>query len=185
MAIEPETKNWTWVLEQACSECGFDARAFPATMIAPLTEELAVSPWAELLQHPLVRLRPDDRTWSALEYGCHVRDVLRLGAYRVGLMRQYDNPQFENWDQDATAISDGYEIQDPSVVAGEISTFGAELAGIYASIGADEWDRPGLRSDGSPFTIESFGRYFLHDPVHHVADVRRGYERLEQSGDPG
>jgi hypothetical protein len=39
-------------------------------------------------------------------------------------------------------------------------------------------ERTGDRSDGSSFTVESFARYFLHDPVHHVADVRRGYDRL-------
>jgi hypothetical protein len=29
MPIAPDTKDWTWVLERACPECGFDARAFP------------------------------------------------------------------------------------------------------------------------------------------------------------
>ena len=27
MTIEPDTKDWTWVLERACPECGFDAAA--------------------------------------------------------------------------------------------------------------------------------------------------------------
>ena len=25
MPIEPDTKDWTWVLERPCPECGFDA----------------------------------------------------------------------------------------------------------------------------------------------------------------
>ena len=91
---------------------------------------------------------PTTAPGPALEYACHVRDVLRLGSYRVRLMLEDDNPQFENWDQDATAISDAYELQDPSVVAGEISTAGAELAGEYATVRADQWSRSGLRSDG-------------------------------------
>lgn len=28
MAIVPDTKDWTWVLERACPECGFDASSF-------------------------------------------------------------------------------------------------------------------------------------------------------------
>jgi hypothetical protein len=28
------------------------------------------------------------------------------------------------------------------------------------------------------FTVESFGRYLLHDIVHHVDDVRRGFVGL-------
>ena len=31
------------------------------------------------------------------------------------------------------------------------------------------------RSDGAAFTIDSFSRYLVHDPVHHVWDVERGY----------
>ena len=27
--IEPDAKDWTWVLDRPCPECGFDARAFP------------------------------------------------------------------------------------------------------------------------------------------------------------
>ena len=34
------------------------------------------------------------------------------------------------------------------------------------------------RSDGVAFTVVSFARYFLHDPVHHLDDVRRGNEIL-------
>jgi hypothetical protein len=29
----------------------------------------------------------------------------------------------------------------------------------------------GFRSDGAQFTVESFGRYLLHDPIHHLWDV--------------
>ena len=31
---------------------------------------------------------------------------------------------------------------------------------------------PGVRSDGVAFTVDTFGRYFIHDPVHHLDDVR-------------
>jgi len=34
-----------------------------------------------------------------------------------------------------------------------------------------QYGRTGVRSDGAVFTIESFARYFLHDPLHHLWDV--------------
>ena len=43
----------------------------------------------------------------------------------------------------------------------------------------DQLERRGTRSDGVEFTIESFGIYFLHDPIHHVDDVVRGNAMLE------
>jgi hypothetical protein len=180
VTIEPESKSWMWVLEKQCEECGFDTRSFPAREIAGLSRA-AGEPWPSLLANPLVRLRPRDDRWSALEYGCHVRDAFRLGCYRVQRMLQEDEPKFVNWDQDATAVSDHYELQDPLVVAADIVEAADAFADIYDTVSADQWDRTGLRSDGSLFTVESFGRYFVHDPMHHIIDVQRGYEELHKS----
>lgn len=44
-----------------------------------------------------------------------------------------------------------------------------------------QWDRTGHRSDGSSFTVDSFARYLLHDPIHHLDDVRRGNEMIADS----
>ncbi len=30
------------------------------------------------------------------------------------------------------------------------------------------------------FTVETFGRYLVHDPVHHVWDVEQGYATLRR-----
>ncbi len=45
-------------------------------------------------------------------------------------------------------------------------------------MGDDQWARTGVRSDGAEFTVDSFARYFIHDPIHHLDDVRRGNEIL-------
>jgi hypothetical protein len=180
VTIEPETKNWTWVLERECEECGFDTQSFPPEQIGPMSRD-AGEPWPALLAHPLVRVRPTEYCWSALEYGCHVRDVFRLGSYRLERMLNEDNPRFANWDQDATAVAERYDIQEPSVVADELVAAATALADLYDTVAPDQWQRPGLRSDGSRFTVESFGRYFLHDPMHHILDVRRGFEALNRS----
>jgi hypothetical protein len=34
-----------------------------------------------------------------------------------------------------------------------------------------QWQRTGRRSDGASFTVETFARYLIHDPVHHLYDV--------------
>ena len=46
----------------------------------------------------------------------------------------------------------------------------------------DQWPRTGPRSDGARFTVETFARYFVHDPVHHLYDVTG--QRAVQT-DPG
>ena len=104
MPITPDTKNWTWVVERPCAECGFDANTFAATDV-PALLRANVAAWADVLARADVRIRPDDATWSPLEYGAHVRDVFRLYDHRLGLMLSETDPLYRNWDQDETAVA--------------------------------------------------------------------------------
>ncbi|HEU4841031.1 MAG TPA: DinB family protein, partial [Ilumatobacteraceae bacterium] len=80
-------------------------------------------------------------------------------------------PLFANWDQDETAVAERYGVQDPTVVAAELAVAGDAVAASFAAVGGDQWDRVGRRSDGAVFTVRSFARYFVHDPLHHLWDV--------------
>ncbi|MGO9344260.1 MAG: DinB family protein [Acidimicrobiales bacterium] len=180
MPITPDDKNWTWVLERPCPECSFDASSFPCHEVASSLQENA-STWPSLLESPLARIRPSDQQWSALEYACHVRDVFRLFDRRLVLMLEQDDPLFDNWDQDATAVADRYDEQDPAVVVSDLLDAGAVLANRFDSVPTGAWTRNGRRSDGAAFTIDAFSRYLLHDPVHHFHDVNAGFAKLERS----
>lgn len=175
MAIVPDTKNWTWVLDELCPECGFVAADVELAAMGELVRA-NVGTWPELLVGEHVRQRPTPDRWSALEYGCHVRDVFVLFDERLRLMLETDAPQFANWDQDVTAVEQRYDLQDPTVVCHELVAAGEALADRWDTVGDDQWQRTGDRSDGSSFTVESFARYFLHDPVHHLHDVVSGNE---------
>jgi hypothetical protein len=127
--------------------------------------------WTGVLGADDVAVRPSDDRWSALEYACHVRDVFRIYDQRLTLMLTEDDPHFPNWDQDASAVDDAYNAQDPAVVATEIVMAGNRLADAFESVTGDQWARTGVRSDGVAFTVDTFGRYFIHDPIHHLGDV--------------
>ncbi|MEF2976336.1 DinB family protein [Subtercola sp. YIM 133946] len=170
MAIVPDTKNWTWVLERECPECGFDSSATDAHDVPRLTRENAAA-WPAVLARANVAERPDASTWSALEYGAHVRDVFRIFRLRLALMLDEDDPAFANWDQDATAIDERYNDQDPAVVSAELLAAAEALAAALDSVRDEQRHRTGRRSDGSAFTVDTLARYFIHDPVHHLHDV--------------
>ncbi|MET1053146.1 MAG: DinB family protein [Mycetocola sp.] len=172
MPITPDTKNWTWVLERECPECGFDASRIPFAGIPDALRDNVIA-WPAVLHRDDVRVRPDDETWSPLEYSAHVRDVFRIFADRLDLMLRDDDPAFENWDQDATAVADRYAEQDPRKVEVDLVSSGNALADAFACVPADAIGRTGRRSDGSRFTVETLGQYLLHDPVHHLWDVTR------------
>ena len=170
MTITPDSKNWTWVLDRPCPECGLDTSTFAREEIPALLRANAAA-WQSALAGGGVAERPRPGKWSPLEYGCHVRDVCRLYDYRLSLMLDTDDPLYPNWDQDETAIADRYHEQDPAVVAAELAVAADALAARFEAVTGDQWQRSGRRSDGASFTVETFGRYFLHDPVHHLWDV--------------
>jgi hypothetical protein len=170
MVITPDTKDWTWVLERPCPECGFTASDVDFEEIPRLVRENAAA-WQPVLGRADVAVRPDDHTWSALEYAAHVRDVFRIFSTRLALMRTEDDPQFPNWDQDATAVAERYNEQDPAVVARELADAAASVADDFAAVPVGERERTGRRSDGASFTVSTLGTYLLHDPVHHLHDV--------------
>ena len=171
--IVPDTKDWTWVLERPCSECGFDPAAQGLTDLPRLVHDTAMT-WSDVLARGDVgqRLAPD--VWSALEYGCHVRDVHLLFAQRLRAMLDEDGPTFASWDQDATAVESDYGSQDATAVAVGLIEAAGTVAGIYATVTGATKDRAGLRSNGDRFTVETLGSYHLHDVVHHLHDVGAG-----------
>ena len=171
MAITPDTKNWTWVLDRPCPECGFDAAATEFQDVPGLLRSSA-DDWRSILAGPAAAQRPDEDTWSALEYAAHVRDLCRVYRMRLHLMLEDDDAAFADWDQDATAVAERYAEQEPAVVAEELTAEAERTAAAFAAVGPSQLDRRGLRSDGSAFTVDSLARYFLHDALHHLWDVR-------------
>jgi ribosomal protein S15P/S13E len=169
--IVPDTKNWTWVLEERCADCGFEASRFDVAQTGPAIRDIGQR-WQGVLGRPDAVTRPRPDVWSPLEYGCHVRDVLRIFDVRLGLMIAENGPHFANWDQDATAVEDRYDLQEPAIVAGELLAAANALADHFDAISGDQWSRRGFRSDGTEFTVDSLARYLMHDPVHHLWDVQ-------------
>lgn len=167
---EPDVKDWTWVLDAVCPECGYDAGSVRRDDLGDRIIA-STSRWEAVLRRPDVAVRPAPVTWSVLEYGCHVRDVHALFGERGRLIQNEDDPGFANWDQDATAIAERYWAADPAQVAARIRFQAARSAAAFGGLSSGQWSRTGRRSNGSVFTMESLGRYYLHDVEHHLRDV--------------
>ena len=171
MPITPDTKDWTWVLQRACPECGFEAAAVDRSEVGARIRDNAARWRAVLASGADLRERPQEDRWSTLEYACHVRDVFRLYEQRLTWMLTEDDPAYPNWDQDVTAVEERYNEQEPVVVAADLEAAASQLAGHFDQVEGAQWERTGRRSDGARFTVDSFSRYLLHDPVHHLHDV--------------
>lgn len=172
MSIIPDTKDWTWVLTRPCPECGCDARTVTVPEVGGFARGNA-GVWADVLERDDVRERPDESTWSPLEYACHVRDVHTLFAERLVLAMSHQNPVFPDWNQDEAAEQGRYSHEDPERVARELMDAAFAAAEAFDAVPADAAARTGERSDGVSFTIETLGQYYVHDIVHHAWDVTR------------
>lgn len=170
--IEPETKDWTWVLERPCPQCGCPAGTIRSEELAAAVRAVAAS-WRELLDAGAITTRrPEPKVWSPLEYACHSRDVLHRFDERARLILTEDSPTFEFWDQDAAAVEERYNEQDPAAVVDQIRHAAEVVHDLLDSVSGEQWERLGHRADGAPFTVLSVSRYKVHDLVHHLWDVR-------------
>jgi hypothetical protein len=167
---EPDDKDWTWVLDRPCPDCGYDAAAVARDEFG--SEALAaVAALRVALAGTDATARPDLTVWSPLEYGAHVRDVCVLFRTRLNLLLDEDDPMFANWDQDETALTERYWEQNPALVSTELDAAARAMTAAIGRVEPDQWQRPGRRSNGSIFTTDTLCRYFLHDLVHHAYDV--------------
>jgi hypothetical protein len=66
MAIVPDTKDWTWVLERPCPECGFDTSGFPVEAVPAMILANAAA-WPQVLAADNARTRQEPGKWSPLD----------------------------------------------------------------------------------------------------------------------
>ena len=170
LAPQPDVKDWTWVLTRPCPECGFDASAGTLADLPSLVGGV-VATFGARLREPDAAERPSPAIWAPVEYACHIRDVCRIFAERLRRMLVEDDPRFANWDQDTTALENEYWNQAPDAVATELQQAADAIVSAFENVPAEALGRTGRRSDGAVFTIDSFGRYFAHDLVHHAWDI--------------
>lgn len=159
-----------------CEACGFDYYGFARAEIGDRlralaeghVERLTETPAAFLRQHPV-------EGWSALEYGCHVRDVLLVQQGRVEQARRDESPTFVPMGREERAVDDRYNDQDPGIVAGAVTAAADALATVLASLDDAGWARTGTYSYPEPSLrdVDWIARHTVHELHHHLADVHR------------
>lgn len=164
-----DEKDWTWVLERPCQECGF--AGVPLAEVPGLIRA-SIAPFRDALAAPEAAVRTRRETvWSTVEYACHVRDVCRVFDGRLGTMLVEDGTQFASWDANDAAIEGHYSTADPSLVADEYARAAENIAATFESATPAQVGHRGLRGDGMAFTVATLATYFVHEIVHHLHDV--------------
>jgi hypothetical protein len=172
---EPKEGNWhTFCGVERCDECGFvyDPReaSHAGEAIVESAGELAT---LIIRSGSDARRRPTPERWSPVEYGCHVRDLLLVQRERLLLARRVERPTTESMGRDERAEHDGYNEQDPTIVARQLSDAALMFANVLSRLDANDWQRTLIYPYPIPteHSLQWLAVHTLHEAQHHRLDV--------------
>jgi DinB superfamily len=162
-------------MNEACADCGF---VYALASVHDTGSEIIRG--AERIAAVLERggsnlaLRPASGTWTVLEYGCHVRDVLLVQRERVLLARRTERPSLEPMGREERVEHDGYNEQSPADVARQLRDAASLFAGVLARLNDDGWKRVVLYNYPAPAErdLAWVAIHTHHEVHHHLADIR-------------
>jgi S-DNA-T family DNA segregation ATPase FtsK/SpoIIIE len=161
-----------------CGECGFDYDAVPEEAIgASLRAE--TDAFVKGLSAGDLRKRPSPEVWSALEYACHVRDVLQVQIGRVARGLGEETPSFRPMQRDERAARLRYNEQDPLVVREQLLDAATALAEVFDGLDEAQLARTVTYNWPAEMVrpLRWVGRHTVHELLHHRLDVERGLGR--------
>jgi len=120
-----------------------------------------------------IRARPNPRTWSALEYSCHVRDVFLIQRERVYLALVEECPSFARMYRDERASLARYAEQASEEVGRELKVAAELLAWAFAGLEDSQLQRRCIYAfpEAHERTVLWLGRHSVHEGEHHLRDV--------------
>ena len=160
-----------------CQECGF---SYESVDVARLPERLrALGPdFNDELRSadPIAAsTRPEPEVWSALEYACHLRDVLLIQRDRAVLAQVEHNPSFARMYRDERVELCGYDIHPLPEVLDQLVIAAELCATVFARLDRSAWTRPLTYNWPAPeaHDLAWLARHTLHEGRHHLWDVRK------------
>jgi S-DNA-T family DNA segregation ATPase FtsK/SpoIIIE len=165
-----------------CDECGFAYGSVPDAEAAgalaelgsryrvPLTRALAGEDLDTLL-----RAHPMAGTWSALEYACHVRDVLAVQRERMEQALVVDDFVPEPMGRDERVIAERYNDQDVAEVARALAAHAEALGALYGGLDTGQRERTMVYAypEVAVRPLTWVAQHTIHEGRHHLLDIGR------------
>ena len=172
MTIVPDEKDWTWVLRRPCPECGLDTSSFARAGIPAMIVANAAA-WREPLAAADATRRPQAR--QVVTARVRLPCARRPEAVRLPAQPDADRGRPALPELGPGRDRDRGPLRHPGPRHGRPTSSSAAAEAITGPLRLASAKRSGTaqgrRSDGAAFTVETFTRYLVHDPVHHLYDV--------------
>lgn len=161
-----------------CGRCQSSADAVSAVDLPAALVDIGRR-WTEFLStvadHPggmdSLHQRPRLDRWSAMEYGCHVRDLTAATARNLELVLLVDCPPLQPIDATTMLVTGSYHAQDPHAVTQDLRYAVQELAGLIQRHSEAALCRVGAEA-GRFRSGLVLCRWLLHELRHHLVDAQ-------------
>ena len=180
--ITPDEKGLDLGLDRPCPDCGYDASDHLRAGLGKAIRRNALR-WRPLLDWPPPTVAPGPTSGrrSSTAPTCATSTRSASGGCRRCWPRT--TPRSPTGTRTPPRVEQDYAAQDPFQVARDLESAGPSPSPRPTTPSRTPSGRGRvLRSDGARFTIGSFSRHVLHDPMHHVGR-RAGLRR--RLGGPG
>lgn len=158
-----------------CDECGFEYGSVQTEQVVPTLQDLAARYGVVLTERDdtALRRRPSPDVWSALEYACHVRDVLLVMRERVLQALREETPAFTPMGRDERVVHDRYDEQSPADVARQLEDAAAMLTFLWEGLDDEQWARTCVYNYPAPAerTLSWVAQQTIHEADHHLRDI--------------
>jgi hypothetical protein len=174
-------EGWEWprAATDECPQCGLQPGAEPPEALGAMAVELAGA-WREFLMtadEDYLRTNPEPGVFSPIQYGAHVRDILRVYGDRVLLAMAEDDPVVPTWNPGEDEW-ERYNALGREELAADLEAQADRLAGILDDLDDDAWSRTVTREAlvaGTDavyrFTVAGIASYAVHEAHHHLLDA--------------
>ena len=162
-------------MTEECAQCGFGYDLSKAATAGTAINERVGAAVAVLRDREVdVRSRRQPAVWSALEYGCHLRDVLLVQRERVLAALRVDRPDYPAMGRDERVVHDGYADQVPADVARQLADAAQMFGTVLGRLSDDDWNRTLLYHflETSERSLRWVAVHTLHEAQHHLGDIR-------------
>jgi hypothetical protein len=120
-----------------------------------------------------LRTSPATDVWTPIQYGAHVRDMLRVFGDRVLLAVNEENPSVP-WFDPGPEGWDAYNRLIVNELAKDLEDQAERLAAIIGECRDTDWLRTANRDGVDRFTVGGLCCFAVHEAHHHLLDAVRG-----------
>jgi DinB superfamily len=134
--------------------------------------------WREFLAEAddsYLRGIPEPGVNSPIQYGAHVRDILKVYGGRMALALEQDNPTVPMFNP-PQEVWEVYNRMDAGELASDIEAQAGRLAELVSGMGPSDWSRIVINDRGQygvyTFTVAGLARNAVHEAHHHLLDAK-------------